>query len=94
MATVQHPGKVLDHWMKSKNLNCSSLGLKLQVPSNRLGQIVNGTRRITPETALRLGKCFGTSPVYWIQLQSEYDLDVAKQKLGSKLLSIVPYSSV
>ncbi len=78
-----HPGEILrEEFMVPLGLSASALALALRVPATRIGEIVRGRRSITPETALRLGRYFGTSADLWLGLQSEYDLRVAVYQLG------------
>jgi addiction module HigA family antidote len=60
------------------------------VPSNRLSQIISGKRDITADTALRLARYFGTSPNFWMDLQTTYDLDLASQEVGETIKRIHP----
>lgn len=70
-------------------MTAHALALKLQVPANRISSIVGGTRGISAETALRLGRYFGTGAAFWMNLQSHYDLAVAERELGDKIASEV-----
>jgi addiction module HigA family antidote len=78
----EHPGLTLADELAARGMAANALALKLRVPANRLSDIVRGKRAISPETALRLGRFFGTSPQFWMSLQAAYDLAVAKQELG------------
>jgi antitoxin HigA-1 len=80
-----HPGKTLQRELKARGLSANALALKLRVPANRLTEIIRGHRAISPETALRLGYCFGTSAQFWLNLQASYDLAVARRELAAKL---------
>jgi len=74
------PGEILmEEFMRPLGLSINSLARALAVPANRISGIVNGTRAISADTALRLGKYFGTSPEIWLDLQSDYELRVARQ---------------
>ena len=74
------PGEILrEEFMGPLGLSINSLARALAVPANRISGIVNGTRAISADTALRLGKYFGTSPEIWLDLQSDYELRVARQ---------------
>jgi antitoxin HigA-1 len=64
------------------------LARQINVPANRISQIISGKRTITADTALRIGKWFGTGPSIWLNLQQSYDLDVAKLELGKDLEGI------
>lgn len=81
-----HPGEVLlEEFLKPMGLSQNRLGLELGVHPRRINEIVLRKRRITADTALRLARYFGTSPQFWLGLQTDYDLDVAMDKLGSRL---------
>ena len=66
-------------------MSAAELARKLGVPTNRITQVLNGTRAITGDTALRLGHFFGTSPQFWLNLQTLYDLRRAEQKAGKSI---------
>ncbi len=84
------PGEILrGEFMQPLGLSINALARALSVPPNRIGGIVNGTRAITADTALRLGKYFGTSPEIWLDLQSDYELRVARQTKGKAIDSQV-----
>ena len=81
-----HPGEVLlEEFLKPLGLSQNRLGLSLGVHPRRINEIVLHKRRVTAETALRLARYFGTSPQFWLGLQSDYDLDVAADELGERL---------
>lgn len=81
-----HPGEILrEDFMKPLGLSINRLARDLDVPPNRIGAIVNGTRAITADSALRLGTYFGVSPETWLGLQVEYDLRVARQRHGEEI---------
>lgn len=81
-----HPGEILrEEVMAPLELSSNALALALRVPATRIGEIVRERRGITPETALRLGRYFGTSADLWLGLQAEYDLRTARLKLGDKV---------
>jgi addiction module HigA family antidote len=67
----------------ARGLTAGALALKLRVPANRLSDIVRGQRAISPETALRLGRYFGTGAQFWMNLQANYDLAIARQEMGA-----------
>lgn len=78
-----HPGEILlEDFMKPHGLSANRLALDLRVPANRIQAIVNGERSISADTALRLGRYFGTSPEVWVGLQAEYDLRKAQTEIG------------
>lgn len=66
-------------------ISAAELARQINVPPNRVSQILSGKRSVTADTALRLGKWFGTGPKIWLNLQQAYDLDVAKLEMGSDL---------
>ncbi len=81
-----HPGEVLlEEFLKPMGLSQNRLGLSIGVHPRRINEIVLQKRRVTAETALRLARYFGTSPQFWLGLQSDYDLDVAADELGARL---------
>ena len=81
-----HPGEVLlEEFLKPMGISQHRLALSLGVDARRINEIVLGKRRVTADTALRLAHFFGTSPQFWMGLQSDYDLDVAEDKLGDRL---------
>lgn len=80
-----HPGEHLAEQLEALDLSAAELGRRLQVPGNRISQIVTGHRAITGDTALRLGHFFGTSPQFWLNLQAAYDLRVAEEKTGATI---------
>lgn len=84
-----HPGRILKREMMERGLSANKLALALRVPSGRITQILNGKRGISAETALRLGRYFGNSAQFWINLQSRYDLAIVDQKIGDKIISEV-----
>jgi len=80
-----HPGKILADEMRARALSANALALKLRVPANRITEIVNGKRSISPETAIRLGHYFGTGAGLWIRLQADYDLAQAEKQIGAAI---------
>jgi addiction module HigA family antidote len=81
-----HPGEVLlEEFIKPLGISQNGLGRALKVPPRRINEIVHGKRSITADTALRLSRFFGTSPEFWLGLQADYDLDVAKDRLAIKI---------
>jgi addiction module HigA family antidote len=82
-----HPGEVLAEELDELGVSPSELARQLMVPANRITQIVRGQRAVTGDTALRLGKWFDTSPEFWLNLQSQYELVLARQKIGNDLRS-------
>lgn len=81
-----HPGEVLlEEFIKPMNLSQNRLAIDIGVDARRINEIVLGKRAITADTALRLSRFFGNSPQFWMGLQTQYDLDVAEDQLGSRL---------
>ena len=87
--TAIHPGEHLAEELEELGMSASELARQLKVPKNRITGILNGQRAITGDTALRLGHFFGTSPQFWLNLQSLYELRLAEQKAG-KAIRILP----
>jgi addiction module HigA family antidote len=80
-----HPGETLADELAARGLTSNALALKLRVPANRITDIVRGRRALTAETALRLGRYFGTGAKFWVDLQAAYDLAVAERDLGAQI---------
>jgi antitoxin HigA-1 len=80
-----HPGELLRDELEEIGASLNELARALRVPMNRISAVVNGKRSVTADTAMRLARYFGTSPQYWLNLQSAYDLEVAAIKIGSKI---------
>jgi antitoxin HigA-1 len=83
-----HPGEQLAEELKALGMSAAELARRLKVPTNRVTGILNGQRAITGDTALRLGHFFGTSPQFWLNLQSLYDLRVAERRAGRTIKSL------
>ena len=84
-----HPGEHLAEELEVLDLSAAELARKMNVPTNRITQILNRTRSITEDTALRLAHFFGTSAQFWLNLQSLYDLRLAEEKAG-KSIKVLP----
>ena len=84
-----HPGEHLAEELRALGMSAAALAREIKVPTNRVTEIINGQRAITGDTALRLGHFFGTSPEFWLNLQSLYELRRAKQKAG-KAIKVLP----
>jgi addiction module HigA family antidote len=80
-----HPGSVLADELRARGLTANALALALHVPANRLSDVVRGRRAISAETALRLGRYFGTSGAFWVTLQAQYDLALAQREHGERI---------
>jgi antitoxin HigA-1 len=81
-----HPGETLREELEVRGVSARVLALKLRLPANRVTEIINGKRGISAETALRLGRYFGNSTQFWINLQAGYDLAVAERDLGERVI--------
>jgi len=86
--TPIHPGEHLAEELKTLDMSAAELARQLHVPTNRITQILNGTRAVTGDTALRLAHFFGTSAEFWLNLQSLYELRLAQQKAGKSIKSL------
>ena len=80
-----HPGRTLASELAARDMTANALALKLRVAPNRLSEIVRGQRAITAETALRLGRYFGTGAAFWVNLQARYDLALAEREFGAQI---------
>ena len=83
-----HPGEFLLDELREIRVSPTELSRQIDVPPNRISQIVRGKREITADTALRLGRFFGTGPELWMNLQKAYELDKAKAQLGPAIQKI------
>jgi addiction module HigA family antidote len=83
-----HPGEQLAEELKALDMSAAELARQLKVPTNRVTGILNGQRAITGDTALRLGHFFGTSPEFWLNLQSLYELRLAEQRAGKTIKAL------
>ncbi len=78
-----HPGEILVEEMEELELSANGLAKALDVPTNRITAILNRQRGVTADTALRLGRYFGTTPEFWLNLQKTYELRKAETRSGS-----------
>jgi addiction module HigA family antidote len=83
--TAIHPGEHLAEELKELGMSAAELARQLDVPTNRVTQILNGRRAITGDTALRLAHFFGTTAEFWLNLQSLYEIRLAEQKCGKSI---------
>lgn len=83
--TPIHPGEILADELDELDLSAAELARLIEVPANRISQILAGKRNITADTALRLGRYFGTSADLWMNLQKTYELDITREQIGSDL---------
>ncbi len=77
MRTV-HPGATLGAELRARGLSCNAFAAAIKVPANRVSSIVAGKRRVTPDSALRIGRALGTDPAFWVRLQCRHDLALAE----------------
>ncbi len=88
------PGEVLkEDFLDAMGVTAYELAKGIDVDPMRISRIINGTRKITADTAIRFSRFFGTSAEYWINLQSLYDLDIAKEKHQDEYKKIHPKAS-
>ena len=90
-----HPGEILAHELAEIGITPTELARQLQVPPNRMSQIISGKRAITGDTALRLGHWFRNNAQFWLNLQSAYDLRMAERDVGKEIdtLPVMPKGS-
>lgn len=89
-----HPGEILlEEFLKPLEVSQYQLAKEISVPARRVNEIVHGQRRISADTALRLARYFGTSERFWMNLQTRYDLEIEKDRLGDALHEIHPLSA-
>jgi addiction module HigA family antidote len=81
-----HPGEILREELAELGLSANAFAAKINVPTNRVTEILAGRRSITAETALRLGRFFGTSAQFWMNLQTNYDLKQAASESGKDIV--------
>ncbi len=80
-----HPGEILADELTELGITPAELARQIEVPANRISEIVRGRRGISGDTALRLGHWFGMAPQFWINLQTAYDLACASKKSGAAI---------
>ena len=83
-----HPGETLRDDLDELGMSAAELARQIEVPVNRITEILNGRRSITGDTALRLGRYFGTSGEFWLNLQKLYELRLAQQKNGAAIIRL------
>ncbi len=85
MPAVAHPGRLLKRELNARELSANRLAPDIGVPSGRITDILNGRRSITADTAVRLGRYFGNSAQFWLDLQSQYDIAVVERHRGAEI---------
>ena len=82
---LAHPGRLLKRELAARKLSANRLALDLGVPSGRITDIINGRRSITADTAVRLGRYFGNSAQFWLDLQSQHDIAEVNREHGAEI---------
>ena len=90
MRTPIHPGEILKDELAEIGISGAELARQLKVPENRMSEVMRGRRNITADTALRLGKWFGNSASFWMNLQKSYELRKARQEISNDIDQIQP----
>lgn len=86
-----HPGEVLmEDFIEGFGITQNKLAVSIGVPPRRINEIVHGKRAITADTALRLGRYFGIDPQFWLNLQSHYELELARDRVSEQIEAITP----
>ncbi len=85
---VVHPGDILKDELAEMGITPTAFAREIDVPPNRVSQIITGRRSITGDTALRFGHWFGVEPQFWLNLQSQYDLALAERETGDKVRAL------
>ncbi|MCY3556700.1 MAG: HigA family addiction module antitoxin [Gemmatimonadetes bacterium] len=83
-----HPGEILQDELEELGVVPSEFARQIDVPPNRISQIISGKRSITADTALRFGHWFGVEPLFWINLQSQFDLAAAHRRVGTAIRAL------
>jgi addiction module HigA family antidote len=85
MTPVSHPGRLLKRELVARGLSANRLALDLGVPSGRITDILNGRRAISADTAVRLGRYFGNSAQFWLDLQGQYEIALVERDKGAEI---------
>ena len=85
MPPLAHPGRLLKRELTARKLSANRLSLDIGVPSGRITDILNGRRSITADTAVRLGRYFGNSAQFWLDMQGQYDIAVVQREKGGEI---------
>ena len=89
-----HPGVILNEELAETGVTLTELARQIDVPANRMSQIINGKRSITGDTALRLGHWFNTEPQFWMNLQAQFDLVSADRNAGDEIKALPTAASI
>lgn len=87
-ARAVHPGEILQEELEALAVTPTELARQIDVPANRISQIIAGKRSITGDTALRLGHWFGTDPQFWLNLQTQFDIATAARRTGDAIRNL------
>lgn len=88
-----HPGEVLsEDFLKPMGISAYRLSRSIHIDQTRISEVIHGKRSITADTALRLGRFFGTSPDFWLNIQNRYDLEIKRLEIGDDLAEILTFS--
>jgi addiction module HigA family antidote len=90
---MAHPGRLLKRELTVRELSANRLALDIGVPSGRITDILNGRRSITADTAVRLGRYFGNSPQFWLDLQGQHDIAVVERERGREIVRSVRHAA-
>ncbi len=85
MTPIAHPGRLLKRELSARKLSANRLSLDIGVPSGRITDILNGRRSISADTAVRLGRYFGNSAQFWLDLQGQYEIAVVEREKGDEI---------
>jgi addiction module HigA family antidote len=85
MPPAVHPGRLLKRELSTRGLSANRLALDIGVPSGRITDVLNGRRSITADTAVHLGRYFGNSAQFWLDLQSQYEIAVVEREHGAEI---------
>ena len=88
MKRAIHPGQILIQELAELDITPTEFSRQINVPPNRISQIIGGKRSITGDTALRFGHWFGNEPEFWMNLQAQFDLAIAEQETGPAILQL------
>jgi len=83
-----HPGEILKDELDGLGVSPTEFARQIDVPPNRISQIIAGKRAVTGDTALRFGHWFGTEPQFWLNLQSAYEIRIAEEKAGRAIAQL------
>jgi len=86
MSVAAHPGRLLKRELNARGLSANRLALDIGVPSGRITDILNGRRSITVDTAVRLGRYFGNSAQFWLDLQGQHDIAMVERDGGAEII--------